>query len=51
MKQPVISIVGTGYVGLSTATIFANAGFKVYTIDIDENKIETIKKENHTSMN
>lgn len=39
----VISIVGTGYVGLTTAAVLANAGYKTYTIDIDENKINTIK--------
>lgn len=39
----VISIVGTGYVGLTTATILANSGYKIYTIDTDENKINTIK--------
>ncbi len=39
----VISIVGTGYVGLTTAAVLANSGYKTYTIDIDENKINTIK--------
>jgi len=39
----VVSIVGTGYVGLTTAAVLANAGFKVYTIDIDEKKISMIK--------
>ncbi|MBD3329550.1 nucleotide sugar dehydrogenase [Candidatus Dojkabacteria bacterium] len=39
-----ISIVGTGYVGLTTAAVLANAGFKVFTIDIVPEKIETIKK-------
>ena len=38
-----ITIVGTGYVGLSTATILANSGYKVHTLDIDEKKIEIIK--------
>jgi len=39
----IISIVGTGYVGLTTAVILANTGYKTYTIDVDEKKINTIK--------
>lgn len=42
-ELPTISIVGTGYVGLTTAAVLANSGFKVYTVDIDPEKIETIK--------
>ena len=41
--QDIISIVGTGFVGLTTAAVFANAGYRTYTIDTDENKINTIK--------
>lgn len=43
-NNEIISIIGTGYVGLTTAAVLANAGYKVYTIDIDEDKINTIKK-------
>ncbi len=43
MKLPKILIVGTGYVGLSTAVILAEAGYKVHTLDIDERKINIIK--------
>ena len=39
-----ISIVGTGYVGLTTGALLSNSGHKVYCIDIDPNKIDTIKK-------
>lgn len=39
-----ITIVGTGYVGLTLSAILSNIGYKVYALDIDENKIETIKK-------
>jgi UDPglucose 6-dehydrogenase len=39
-----IAIIGTGYVGLSTAAILANVGYKVWTVDVDPVKIDTIKK-------
>ncbi|MCA9382773.1 UDP-glucose/GDP-mannose dehydrogenase family protein [Candidatus Dojkabacteria bacterium] len=38
-----VSIVGTGYVGLSTGALLAAAGHKVYCIDVDQSKIDTIK--------
>ena len=45
MKSPQsISIFGLGYVGLCTAFSFAQQGFHVIGVDIDEDKINTIKK-------
>ena len=35
-RQAVISVVGLGYVGLALARVFADAGFRVLGIDIDE---------------
>ncbi|MDL2309321.1 UDP-glucose/GDP-mannose dehydrogenase family protein [Bacteroidales bacterium OttesenSCG-928-B11] len=39
-----IAIVGTGYVGLVTATCLAEVGFDLICVDIDMQKIETIEK-------
>lgn len=38
-----ISIIGSGYVGVTTAAIAANAGFKVHLIDIDNERIKILK--------
>lgn len=38
-----ITILGAGYVGLSTATLFANANFKVYLIEPNKERRETIQ--------
>ncbi|MEM0492869.1 MAG: UDP-glucose/GDP-mannose dehydrogenase family protein [Candidatus Thermoplasmatota archaeon] len=39
-----ISIIGTGYVGLVTGTCLAKLGNQITFLDIDKNKIETIRK-------
>lgn len=43
-KTTVISIIGMGYIGLPTATMFASKGFKVYGYDVNEEVINTLKK-------
>jgi UDPglucose 6-dehydrogenase len=39
-----IAVVGTGYVGLVSGTCFAETGNKVFCVDIDQNKVEKLRK-------
>jgi len=39
-----ISVIGTGYVGLSTATVFAELGNNILAADIDRKKIDNLNK-------
>ena len=42
--KDVITVVGAGYVGLTAASVIASAGYKTNLIDVDERKIEIIKR-------
>lgn len=37
-----IVVIGSGYVGTTSAAIFANCGYSVTAIDLDKNKVDTI---------
>ena len=39
-----ICVIGTGYVGLVTGTCFADLGNHVVCLDVDENRIDRLKK-------
>ena len=44
MKNKKICIVGLGYIGLPTAAILANKGYKVVGYDVNKNIVEKINK-------
>lgn len=39
-----IAVIGTGFVGVVTAAVYASFGHQVYGLDIDQKKIEKLKK-------
>jgi len=41
-KNALVAVLGLGYVGLPLATVFAEKGFKVIGIDLDERKVDRI---------
>lgn len=43
-RQAIVSIIGLGYVGLPLAVTFANSGFRVIGIDVDETRVAAIKR-------
>lgn len=43
-KRASVAVIGLGYVGLPLAEHFANLGFRVTGIDLDENKVRSVEK-------
>ncbi len=41
-KSPIVSVLGLGYVGLPLAVNFAKAGFKVYGLDTDDDRVNRV---------
>jgi UDP-N-acetyl-D-mannosaminuronic acid dehydrogenase len=45
-EDETITVVGLGYIGLPTATLFASVGYKVHGFDINEKILEGLKQKN-----
>jgi UDP-N-acetyl-D-glucosamine dehydrogenase len=43
-RQAVVAVIGLGYVGLPLAVAFAEAGFHVLGIDVDETRVQAINR-------
>lgn len=43
-EKPTITILGTGYVGLTTAALFAAAGLKTYVVDPNESRLQAVRE-------
>jgi UDP-N-acetyl-D-glucosamine dehydrogenase len=43
-RSAVLSVIGMGYVGMPLAVEFAEAGFRVITIDVDKRKVDSINQ-------
>lgn len=46
-----VTVFGSGYVGLVQAAVLAEVGHNILCIDIDEKKVEDLKKGLFPSMN
>ncbi len=44
MFEKTIAVIGTGYVGVTTSAILANAGYKVYALDISEDRLQALRE-------
>jgi len=44
MQNPEVVMIGLGYIGLPTAALIAQAGSKVYGVDINQNVVDTINR-------
>src|SRR5680860_804800 len=44
MKNKTITVLGAGYVGLTTATLLAHSGYTVYAIEPNKKRLDVIKQ-------
>lgn len=44
MKPSTITVLGAGYVGLTTAALLANAGYKVYALEPNKERLDVIRE-------
>lgn len=44
LQKPTITVLGAGYVGLTTATLLASAGYTVYALEPNQKRLEVIKQ-------
>ncbi len=42
-KSKTITILGTGYVGLTAAVLFAHTGYKVYAVDVNQSHLKAVR--------
>lgn len=42
--HPTLTVLGTGYVGLTTAALLANSGYTVYAVEPDKTRLNAIKQ-------
>lgn len=43
-REALVAVIGLGYVGLPLAVVFAEAGLQVVGIDVDERKVEALRR-------
>lgn len=44
MSDKTVAVIGTGYVGVTTSAILANAGYKIYALDISEDRLQALRE-------
>lgn len=43
-RDKIVTVVGTGYVGVTTSAILANAGYTVYALDISDDRLNALRE-------
>lgn len=42
--EKTVTVIGTGYVGVTTTAILANAGYKVYAVDVSDERLQALRE-------